>query len=148
MELATHQRFLARCHRRFIIFNPEDDLLSFFTNAGNGQRVNTVDGERVISRSLRPYERFDPDQIVLTNFIAALAGDYNQNGVVDAADYAVWRDHFGQTFTLAGENPTTATPGLVDQEDYDFWRARFGLIAGSGSGAGRMPPYPNRQPWY
>jgi hypothetical protein len=25
----------------------------------------------------------------------ALPGDYNQNGVVDAADYTVWRDHYG-----------------------------------------------------
>ena len=25
-------------------------------------------------------------------------GDYNGNGIVDAADYTVWRDHLGQTF--------------------------------------------------
>jgi hypothetical protein len=66
----------------------------------------------------------------------AVTGDYNSNGVVDAADYTVWRDRFGQTFALAGENPTAATPGLVDQEDYDFWRARFGLTTGRGSVAG------------
>ena len=27
----------------------------------------------------------------------SLAGDYNGDGVVDAADYTVWRDTFGQT---------------------------------------------------
>jgi hypothetical protein len=46
-----------------------------------------------------------------------LAGDYNQNGVVDAADYVVWRKNDGRP---AG---------------YDLWRANFGRTSGSGSGA-------------
>src|SRR5262249_40370997 len=29
---------------------------------------------------------------------AGVLGDYNGNGVVDAADYTVWRDHLGQVF--------------------------------------------------
>jgi hypothetical protein len=67
--------------------------------------------------------------------IAVLAGDYNQNGTVDAADYTVWRNHQGQNFTLTNENPAAATPGVVDAEDYAFWKSRFGATAGSGSGA-------------
>jgi hypothetical protein len=27
----------------------------------------------------------------------SLFGDYDRNGIVDAADYVVWRDHFGQS---------------------------------------------------
>jgi hypothetical protein len=63
----------------------------------------------------------------------ALPGDYNEDGVVDAADYVVWRDRWGQTFTLPGEDPAAATPGLVDQEDYDYWRINFGQTGGSGA---------------
>jgi hypothetical protein len=47
-------------------------------------------------------------------------GDYNQNGIVDAADYVVWRKGLGTTYT---------------QTDYDVWRAHFGQTAGSGLGA-------------
>jgi hypothetical protein len=57
-------------------------------------------------------------------------GDYNGNGVVDAADYVIWRDHLNQNFTL--QNDTT--PGTVTQADYNVWRSNFGASAGSGSG--------------
>jgi hypothetical protein len=47
-----------------------------------------------------------------------LAGDYNEDGQVDAADYVVWRNDIG---TPAG---------------YDMWRANFGMSAlGSGASA-------------
>ncbi len=46
---------------------------------------------------------------------ASLAGDYNDDGKVDAADYVVWRNEIG---TPAG---------------YDMWRAHFGQSAGSGA---------------
>src|SRR5262249_28456487 len=49
-----------------------------------------------------------------------LAGDFNSDGKVDAADYVAWRNGLGTTYT---------------QNDYDGWRAHFGQTAGSGSGA-------------
>ena len=58
--------------------------------------------------------------------------DYNNNGICEAADYTVWRDHLGQNFALQNEG---AEPfGFVDQADYDFWSERFGQMAGRGSG--------------
>ena len=66
-------------------------------------------------------------------------GDYNGNGVVDAADYAVWRENLGASVTLPGENPAALTPGVVDTEDYDFWKSRFGAIAGSGAATAVVP---------
>jgi autotransporter-associated beta strand protein len=68
------------------------------------------------------------------NFVP-LPGDYNGNGVVDAADYTVWRDRLGQTFQLTNENPDDTNPGFVDQDDYAFWKSQFGSSVGSGAGA-------------
>jgi hypothetical protein len=45
------------------------------------------------------------------------AGDFNRNGVVDAADYVTWRKYDGT------------------QDGYNAWRANFGTIGGSGAGA-------------
>ena len=50
-----------------------------------------------------------------------LVGDFNGNGVVDAADYVVWRNA-SPTATL----PNDDTPGVVDASDYQSWRANFG----------------------
>ncbi|HEX4414438.1 MAG TPA: SUMF1/EgtB/PvdO family nonheme iron enzyme [Lacipirellulaceae bacterium] len=66
--------------------------------------------------------------------VAGLPGDYNGNGVVDMADYVIWRDHLGTSFQLANEVAGT-TPGTVTQEDYTAWRARFGNTSGAGTGA-------------
>ncbi len=63
-----------------------------------------------------------------------IAGDYNKNGIVDAADYTVWRDHLGGTFP-AGVNEGGISPGVVDAADYTFWKSRFGAISGSGAGS-------------
>jgi hypothetical protein len=73
--------------------------------------------------------------VVYEDFATTILGDYNGNGIVDAADFTNWRDHLGQTFTLAGENPDAMTPGVVDQEDYNYWKSRFGATTNPGSGS-------------
>jgi hypothetical protein len=56
----------------------------------------------------------------------AVLGDYNSSGVVDAADYVLWRE--GGPLDNEGD-----TPGTVNQADYEFWRAQFGATADSGA---------------
>jgi T5SS/PEP-CTERM-associated repeat protein len=58
--------------------------------------------------------------------LTPLAGDYNGNGIVDAADYVVWRTNVGAA-TL--NNRDGNSTGVVGQADYDFWRANFGRTA-------------------
>ena len=64
----------------------------------------------------------------------AIPGDYNDNGIVDAADYAVWRNSVGgATLTNRGVNIS----GPIDQRDYNVWKSNFGNVAaGLASGAG------------
>jgi hypothetical protein len=65
----------------------------------------------------------------------SLAGDYNSNGVVDAADYVVWRKNAGTSNAL----PNNLIGGTIGMAQYDQWRAHFGNTApGSGSGTGAM----------
>ena len=55
-------------------------------------------------------------------------GDYNGNGVVDAADYTVWADTLGQVVTTPGEGADGNANGVVDQDDHAFWANRFGNV--------------------
>ncbi|TWT90758.1 hypothetical protein Mal64_11550 [Pseudobythopirellula maris] len=52
-----------------------------------------------------------------------LAGDYNNNGVVDAADFTVWRDNLGEA---AGALPNDVDGGVIGAAQYDTWVAHFG----------------------
>jgi hypothetical protein len=53
-------------------------------------------------------------------------GDFNRDGSVDAADYAVWRKLSGQSGDLAADGNEDNT---VDVDDYLLWRANFGRSA-------------------
>ena len=66
-------------------------------------------------------------------------GDYNGNGVVDAADYVVWRDSVGAATLLNRDN---ANAGPVGVDDYNSWRARLGNVSGAGIGSGASVPEP------
>jgi hypothetical protein len=85
------------------------------------------------------YEDVPGKSIKAGQIVSAMGvpGDYNNNGVVDAADYTVWRDHLGQTFQLNNENPGDGNPGVVDVNDYNYWKSQFGN-SGSGAGSGAL----------
>jgi hypothetical protein len=69
-----------------------------------------------------------------------LLGDYNGDGVVDAADYTVWRSHLGQDFALPNRNP--AASGPVSAADYNFWVSRFGNDGSEAGAASEAVPEP------
>ncbi len=52
--------------------------------------------------------------------LAGLPGDFNADGTVDSADYTVWRDGLGTTFT---------------QDDYTVWKGNYGASATSQANA-------------
>lgn len=56
-----------------------------------------------------------------------LQGDYNADGVVDAADYTVWRDTVGETYELAADGNFDL---VVNELDLAIWRANYGATLG------------------
>ncbi len=71
---------------------------------------------------------------------AAIAGDYNHDGVADGADYILWRDTLGQSANLAADGNNN---GTIDSGDYDLWRAHFGQTAGAGASQAASVPEPS-----
>jgi hypothetical protein len=80
---------------------------------------------------------------VTVNVVGPLPGDYNRNGIVDAADYTIWRNdgpgNLIEPYTRSDENGN----GFVDNLDYDTWKNHFGeSLSGAGSGAGSASGVP------
>ncbi|QDV73916.1 DNRLRE domain-containing protein [Botrimarina mediterranea] len=68
-----------------------------------------------------------------------LAGDFNNDGVVNAADYTVYRDNLNTSFDLGGNGDESGgSAGVVDAADYALWSANYGATAG-GNGLQAVP---------
>jgi hypothetical protein len=64
------------------------------------------------------YEGYGDLYLDILRAATVIAGDFNDNGAVDAADYVVWREGLGATYT---------------QNDYDVWRRNFGKTVSAGA---------------
>jgi hypothetical protein len=76
-------------------------------------------------------------QLFIISEAEVLAGDYNDDGVVDAVDYTVWRNALDGGGTLENE---TESEGIVDELDYDAWKDNYGNSPpGTGGLTSRVP---------
>jgi len=111
------------------------DILDFATLSGSFTAMNlpVLDGRLV----------WDTSQFFVDGTLCAGAcivpgnGDYNGNGIVDAADYTLWRDTRGSQLDLRADGNRD---GTVDEADYVFWNDRFGNVVGTGSRAAVPEP--------
>lgn len=62
----------------------------------------------------------------LTTTVRTNFADYNRNGVVDAADYVLWRKTLG-TLVPNGTAADGNGDGVINQPDYNLWRRYFGF---------------------
>ena len=85
--------------------------------------------ESVVSGLGNQFTASVPARSIMTLVIAPrLSGDFNNDGVVNAADYTVWRNGLGSIYT---------------PEQYDEWKANFGATQpGGGSAASASVPEP------
>lgn len=80
---------------------------------------------------------FDGSDTLVQVVVASLPGDYNQDGIVDASDYTVWRDSLGQSGNgLAADGNNS---GTVDLADYLIWKQNFASASGSALGRSSVP---------
>jgi hypothetical protein len=107
-----------------ILHNPEVSFIGADTRSGGGEFF--LDNITALAAASGPTP----------------TGDYNGNGVVDAADYVRWRDTLNQTVGTPGNGADGDKSGTIDAGDYTFWRSRFGNNA-SGSGQGSNVPEPS-----
>lgn len=68
-----------------------------------------------------------------------IAGDYNLDGLVDAADYTVYRDTFSSTEDLRADGNAD---GVIDELDYAVWAEDYGFSAFALPGASAATAIP------
>jgi hypothetical protein len=67
-------------------------------------------------------------------------GDYNNDGIVDAADYAAYRKYLNDFQTdTTNIILNDFSPGWVMDEDYPVWRNAFGTTSAGGANSSVVP---------
>ncbi len=87
---------------------------------------------------------YGPSALTVSVINVALPGDFNDNGIVDAADFTLWRDNLGGSEALIGGNGDGNS--VVDANDYQLWKDNFGNVATTASTYSTVPE-PER-PWF
>jgi autotransporter-associated beta strand protein len=90
-------------------------VLGSFTGAPNGARVLTTNGGSF-------QVNYASNNVKLSNFVAPIAADFDHNGIVDAADLAVWNQAMSGS-TAAGD---ANGDGQTDGSDFLVWQRQLG----------------------
>ena len=64
-------------------------------------------------------------RVEYTDEVWGLPGDFNNDGIVDAADYTVWCDYLGWPTNPDLNNNGDGTK-VIDARDFALWRAQYG----------------------
>jgi hypothetical protein len=98
----------------------------------DGRTSNLSNEIRVALNSLPPGSTPGSQAAAITSASfapASLPGDYDHNDIVDARDYAVWQQTFGDTGI--GLDADGNANGMIDTGDYAIWRANIGATQAS-----------------
>ncbi len=94
-----------------------------------GLNYSTEDSIENRRRHVRMVGALRADMRLRNGNASEVLGDYNNDGVTDAADYTVWRDRLGSATSLVNDQ----TIGSVDPIDYAWWSRGFGQTATSSA---------------
>lgn len=113
-------------------FETGESFNETFGEAGSGSDLIPTHFQLYFNKNFNAPLTLFIDNVRVGMTSAGVPGDYNGNGVVDGADYVVWRNNG----PLLNE---VADPGTISAADYTEWRARFGNTSGSGLASAAVP---------
>ena len=117
----------------------ENTMSRVFGGTDNQEALMDPDitvGTRKFLTALEAAALSDIGWTVVEPTIPTLAGDYNDDGVVDAADFTVYRDNWNSTTELEADGSGN---GVIDLADYTVWVNAYGDSSSNTSSAASIP---------
>jgi ASPIC and UnbV len=116
---------------------------------GLGPSADLIDLSRIewpASGIVQELRNVAPNQLL--SVVERHPGDFNSDGLIDAADYVVWRDTIGMN-VKHGTGADANGNGIIDAADNVIWKAHFGATwrvgfenSGPLTSAGQSLPEP------
>jgi hypothetical protein len=122
-------------------FNPGGPNQFINGNATGQVKFGAIDGNTAIIYAMSTNNGIQAFELTLDPVVEN-NGDYNGDGLVDAADYLVWRKTLGNSVEpFAGADGDG--DGVIGPGDYAHWNAQYGGVIGSGAATGAAIPEPS-----
>jgi T5SS/PEP-CTERM-associated repeat protein len=139
LELKLINGFVPSTVDKFNILQVAGNISGAYDNVANGQRLVTSDGLGSFLVHYGAASAFNPRQIVLSNFLAGLPGDFSGDGLVNAVDIdllasAAHNDADDFLYDLNGDGtvnfavgqPNAENPSDSDALIYEILQTRYG----------------------
>jgi autotransporter-associated beta strand protein len=114
-----------------------NEMVNALILAGATQALGTYGSS--LSGAMHQLNEFFSGTGFVTVGISGIAGDFNNDYVVDDRDYAMWRDNFGQP---AGTLQNDSSGIEIGTMQYVAWRSNAGATTGNGSGLAQSQAVP------
>jgi hypothetical protein len=115
LRLVMQNGFIPTTDHAFTIISGQN-FSGQFVNVTSDGRVYTANGSGSFLLTI------DRTRVTLSHFRQSIAGDFNDDGVVDAADYVLWRRNHNTVNGL----PNDPIGGHITVAQYVLWRTNFG----------------------
>jgi hypothetical protein len=122
----------------------------YFLLTDQGLSVEYAGGAAIAKFGDNPWQQLSPPQdhgfktYVLADVAEDLDGDYNDDGLVDTADFVVWQKFNGTSTDL----PNDPNPLPIDNDQYTTWQTHFGESNAGAGGADRSTAVPEPSNWW
>jgi hypothetical protein len=105
-------------------------IIDYGTRTGDVATLGTPTGPAGFNYSL--LDTGSLIRLVVSEIPVGVSGDFNDDGVVDAADFVVWAKFRDTSTPLPNDDDIG---GVVGEQHYDLWKTNFGSVfEGSGGG--------------
>ncbi|MCC7085394.1 MAG: trypsin-like serine protease [Pirellulales bacterium] len=117
------------------IVNGTSTIAGSFVNAPNNARVLTTDllGSFIVHYGAN--STLAPEDVVLTNYVPYIPGDFDADGDVDGADFVAWQIHFPSAAGATMSMGDADADGDVDGADFVAWQTHFLTVPAQGFAA-------------
>jgi T5SS/PEP-CTERM-associated repeat protein len=134
LELNLAGGFTPHATDTFSVFNAVGGILGVFSNVGSGQRLSLENGAGSFLVNYGVTSAYNPNQIVLSNFLPAFTADFDLDGDVDGDDLVEWQGDFSL-------NGGSDADGDNDSDGADFlaWQRQLGSGVPSAAIAATVP---------
>jgi T5SS/PEP-CTERM-associated repeat protein len=124
LQLKLMGGFIPDAGQTFTILDSLTGMTGAFDNVTSGARLTTADGLGSFQVNYGAGSAFGANQIVLSNFQASAASDFDHDGDVDGDDLVKWRQGFGAPGS--GKDFDADGDSDVDGNDFLSWQRNLG----------------------